>query len=118
MQFGIIMENKLKWCFKLKGGLKIAEPNDTLAKSYLEEAKSSLERAEKNFDDHDLLRRIDTQYYMRTGKEEEVKKMLQEAKVFFSMFDNFISSLTLDKVNSYRDSLKKIKGEKDEEGKE
>ena len=47
--------NKLKWCFGLKGSLKIVEPNERLAKSYLEESKSSLERAEKNFKDDDLL---------------------------------------------------------------
>jgi hypothetical protein len=50
------MENKkLNWCFKLKDGLRIVEPNERLAKSYLEEARSSLERAQKNFDDKDLL---------------------------------------------------------------
>ena len=31
------MENKkLTWCFKLKDGLKIVEPNEILSKSYLE----------------------------------------------------------------------------------
>ena len=34
------MENKkLKWCFKIKDGLKIVEPNERLSKSYLEQAK-------------------------------------------------------------------------------
>ena len=47
--------DKLKWCFKLKDGLRIVYPNDRLAKSYLEQAKSSLERAEKNLGDNDLL---------------------------------------------------------------
>ena len=47
--------NNLKWCFGLKDGLRILGPNERLAKSYLEEAKSSLERAEKNFKDGDLL---------------------------------------------------------------
>ena len=46
---------KLKWCFGIKGGLKILEPNERLARSYLNEAKQSLERAEKNFNDGDLL---------------------------------------------------------------
>ncbi len=33
------MENKnLKWCFKLKDGLKIVESNKVLAESYLKEA--------------------------------------------------------------------------------
>ncbi|MBI5001978.1 HEPN domain-containing protein [Candidatus Woesearchaeota archaeon] len=50
------MENKkLHWCFGLKDGLKIEEPSERLAKSYLEEAKASLKRAEKNFADGDLL---------------------------------------------------------------
>lgn len=50
------MENKkLNWCFKLKDGLKIVEPNDRLSKSYLEQAKSSLLRAEKDLNDNDFL---------------------------------------------------------------
>lgn len=50
------MENKrLAWCFKLKDGLKIVEPNERLSKSYLEQAKSSLLRAEKDLNDDDLL---------------------------------------------------------------
>ena len=50
------MENKkLKWCFRLKDGLRIVEPNERLARLYLQEAKASLERAEKNFKDGDLL---------------------------------------------------------------
>lgn len=48
-------ENKVKWCFRIKDGLKLAEPNELLSKSYLEEAKSSLLRAEKNFQEDDLL---------------------------------------------------------------
>jgi len=50
------MENKsLNWCFKIKDGLRITEPNENLSESYLNEAKSSLERAEKDFNDGDLL---------------------------------------------------------------
>ena len=125
IQCGIIMEpnKQLKWCFNLKDVLRMAEPNERLAKSYLEESKSSLKRAEKNFKDKDLLwttvviyyaeyyalysflqrigikcenhfcsilaagfilggdktmiinshkdKRIDAQYYMKIGKEEE-----------------------------------------------
>ena len=58
------MENKkLNWCFKLKDGLKIVEPNGRLSKSYLEQAKSSLLRAEKDFEDKDLLWTTVTIYY-------------------------------------------------------
>ncbi len=46
---------KLGWCFRLKDGLKIVEPNERLSKSYLEQAKSSLLRAEKDLNDNDLL---------------------------------------------------------------
>ena len=50
------MENKkLKWCFKLKDGIKIVETNERLSKSYLEQAKSSLLRAKKDLNDNDLL---------------------------------------------------------------
>jgi len=154
------MKNKkLKWCFRLKDGLRIAEPNGRLAKSYLEEAKASLERAEKNFKDGDLLwttvviyyaeyyalysflqrmgikcenhfcsifatgfllgedkiatinrhkdKRIDAQYYMKVDKEEQVGKMLQEAKMFISMFDELVSNLNEEEINLNRARLKK-----------
>jgi uncharacterized protein (UPF0332 family) len=48
-------DKKLSWCFRLKDGLKIVEPNERLSKSYLEQAKSSLLRAEKDLNDKDFL---------------------------------------------------------------
>jgi len=57
------MENKLKWCFEITGGLKTVEPNERLSKSYLEQAKSSLFRAQKNLEDNDLLWTTVTVYY-------------------------------------------------------
>ena len=152
------MENKkLGWCFRLKGGLRIAEPNERLCKSYLEQAKSSLLRAEKDLNEGDLLwatvaiyyaeyyalysflqrigikcenhscsilavtfllgedktkiindhkdKRIDAQYYMKVGKENEVGKMLQEAKTFVSIFDELVSNLQQKDVDSYRNIL-------------
>ena len=58
------MENKeLNWCFRIKDGLKIVEPNDRLSKSYLEQAKSSLLRAKKDFEDKDLLWTTVAMYY-------------------------------------------------------
>ncbi len=154
------MQNKINWCFKLKDGLRIVESNERLAKSYLEESKSSLKRADKNFKDGDLLwttvviyyaeyyalysflqrigikcenhfcsilattyllgedktntinrhkdKRINAQYYMRIGKEEEVKQMLQEAKIFVSMFVEFVSNLNEEEINSYRKQIKNI----------
>ena len=56
MLCGNIMENKkLIWYFKLRDGLKVVEPNERLSKSYLEQAKSSLLRAEKDLNDNDFL---------------------------------------------------------------
>jgi len=50
------MENKkLAWCFRIKDGLKIVEPNERLSKSYLEQSKSSLLRAEKDLNEKDYL---------------------------------------------------------------
>ena len=53
----------MEWCFKLKDGLRIVEPNERLSKSYLEQAKSSLLRAEKDLNDNDLLWATVTIYY-------------------------------------------------------
>ena len=156
------MENdKLKWCFSLKDGLRVIEPNERLAKSYLEEAKSSIERAEKDFRDGDLLwatvvtyyaeyyalysflqrigvkcenhfcsilaatrllgenktrtinqhkdKRIDAQYYMKTDKEEQVKQMLQEAKIFISAFDELVSNVSEEEISHYRTAIMKTK---------
>jgi len=153
------MENKkLEWCFKLKDGLKIVEPNERLSKSYLEQAKSSLLRAEKDFNDNDLLwatvtiyyaeyyalysflqrigvkcenhtcsiltvtlllgedktkiinnhkdKRIDAQYYMKVEQESKVKAMLQEAKIFISIFDELLSNINEENISSYRKILK------------
>ena len=58
------MENKkLSWCFRLKDGLRIVESNERLSKSYLEQAKSSLLRAEKDLNDNDLLWATGAIYY-------------------------------------------------------
>ena len=58
------MENKkLKWCFGLKDGLKLVEPNERLSKLYMDQAKSSLLRAKKNLEDNDLLWATVTLYY-------------------------------------------------------
>lgn len=154
-------KNSLKWCFRVKDGLRLAEPNIMLAKSYLEQAKSSLERAEKNFRDKDLLwttvviyyaeyyalysflqrigikcenhfcsilattfvlgedktriinqhkdKRIDAQYYMKVGRGREVEKMLQEAKIFVSIFNELVLNLDQQDTISYRNELKKVK---------
>jgi uncharacterized protein (UPF0332 family) len=156
-----MLDDKLRWCFGLKDGLRTTEPNETLAKSYLEGAKSSLERAEKNFRDGDLLwstvvvyyaeyyalysflqrigikcenhlcsilaatfilgedktrtinqhkdKRIDAQYYMKVDKEEEISKMIREAKIFVSMFDELVSNINEKEIISYRRKLKNIK---------
>ena len=50
-----MVNKKLNWCFKLKEGLKIVEPNERLSKSYLKQAKASLLRAEKDLNEKDFL---------------------------------------------------------------
>lgn len=155
------MENKkLRWCLRLKDGIRIMKPNERIAKSYLEEAKSSLHRAEKDFAEGDLLwatvviyyadyyalysllqkigmkcenhfcsillasfllgeesvktinihkdKRIDAQYYMKVGKEEDIKKMLEEAKVFVSNFDELVSNINEEEIESYRSKMRKV----------
>lgn len=161
------MENKkLKWCCKIKDGLKIVEPNERLSKSYLEQAKASLLKANKDFEDKDLLwatvtiyyaeyyalysflqrigikcenhtcsilvvgfllgkemtkiinehkdKRIDAQYYMETGKENEVKVMITEAQNFVSSFDELISNFSDETIKEYIKIIKnKIKNNKE-----
>ncbi len=50
-----MVNKKLDWCFKIKEGLRIVEPNERLSKSYLEQAKSSLLKAERDLNEKDLL---------------------------------------------------------------
>ena len=156
------MENKkLSWCFKLNDGLKIVEPNERLSKSYLEQAKSSLLRAERDLNDKDSLwatvaiyyseyyalysflqrigvkcenhacsilattlllgedktktinqhkdKRIDAQYYMKVDQETKIRIMLQEAKIFVSIFDEFVSKLTENEISKYRRTISENK---------
>lgn len=53
-------------------------------------------------------KRIDTQYYMKVDKEEQVRKMLQEAKIFVLMFDELVSNLTETEMLDYQEKLKQI----------
>ena len=57
------MQNKLIWCTKIKEGLKLVQPNSDLSKSYTEQAKASLKRAQKNFEEDDLLWTTVVMYY-------------------------------------------------------
>lgn len=152
--------DKIKWCFGLKQGLRMAEPNERLAKSYMEEAKSSLNRAEKSLEDKDVLwatvinyyaeyyalysflqkigikcenhscsilavgfllgkekiktinihkdKRIDAQYYMKIDREDEIKKMLKEAKIFIAEFDEILSNINKKEIEEFRNILKNL----------
>jgi len=51
----MIKDSKFDWCFKIREGFKIVEPNERLSKSYLEQAKSSLLKAERDLNEKDLL---------------------------------------------------------------
>lgn len=57
------MHERIKWCFGLRDGLRIAEPSERLARAYLGEAVSSLKRAEKDLADGDLLWASVVAYY-------------------------------------------------------
>ena len=103
---GIVM-NKLAWCFKLKDGLKMAEPNERLAKSYLEEAKSSLERAEKNFRDRDLLWTTVVIYY---AEYYALYSFLQRIGI---KCENHACSILAASVLLGQDKIKTIEGHKD-----
>lgn len=46
---------------------------------------------------------------MKVGKEQEVAKMLQEAKMFIAIFDDIVSNLSNEDVNSCRNKLRKFK---------
>jgi len=49
------MKRKLKWCFKIKDGVKTARPNKVISDSYIKLAKTTLKRAELMLDEKDLL---------------------------------------------------------------
>jgi len=53
----------MRWCFKLKDGIKIIKPNDNLSKQYMVEAHASIKRATRNFEDRDLLWTTVVLYY-------------------------------------------------------
>ena len=54
-------------------------------------------------------KRIDAQYYMKVDQENKIREMLQEAKLFVSMFDEIVSKLTEDEIKIYREKISKNK---------
>jgi uncharacterized protein (UPF0332 family) len=70
--------------------------------------KHLLEEGKTKIIDEHKDKRIDAQYYMRVGKKEQVEKMLQEAKEFVSVFDEIVSNLNEDGINSYRKKLSEM----------
>ena len=47
--------NKIKWCFSLKNGLKIVEPNEEIALSYLGEAEKTLSKIKNLIEEDDFV---------------------------------------------------------------
>lgn len=45
---------------------------------------------------------------MKIEKENEVAKMLQEAKIFVTIFNELVLNLSQEDINSYRNNLKKM----------
>ncbi len=50
-------------------------------------------------------RRIDAQYHMRLGKEEDVKNMLAEAKMFVAVFSRIVEDTSEEDIAAYRKQL-------------
>jgi uncharacterized protein (UPF0332 family) len=46
--------------------------------------------------------RIDSQYYLKTGKKEEIEKMLRIAKIIYSEFDLFLLNISEKDITIYR----------------
>ncbi len=53
-------------------------------------------------------KRIDAQYYMRLDKDEQVGRMLQEAKLFVAMFDEVVSNLSETEISAHREILRRM----------
>ncbi len=53
-------------------------------------------------------KRVDAQYYMRVGREEEISVMLQEAKMFVANFDALVSDLTTDEIKDYAKKFRSL----------
>ncbi|VVB60740.1 Uncharacterised protein [uncultured archaeon] len=53
-------------------------------------------------------KRLDAQYYMRIGREEQVNTMLREAKMFIADFDVFVSNLTNEEILKYAKMIKPL----------
>ena len=54
------------------------------------------------------LKRIDAQYYMKTGREQDVSSMLKDAKIFVSAFDELVANISDEEINNYRKKLQKF----------
>lgn len=58
-------EDKINWCFKKKGGLRLIEPNENLMKVYLKKARSALNMLESAVEKNETEWILDTSYYAR-----------------------------------------------------
>lgn len=155
------MEKRVKWCFKIKDGVKITNPSKIISDSYIGLAKSTLKGAGMMLDGKDLLwatvmiyyaeyyalysflarigvkcenhlcsillvayllgrektkkierdryRRVDAQYYLRTVEEDRIMDMFNSAKIFVNEFDDIVSKIKDEKIDSYRRRLKTMR---------
>jgi len=53
-------------------------------------------------------KRIDAQYYMRIGKQEQVRQMLDQAKEFIAGYDELVSNLYEKEIGAYSARIKII----------
>lgn len=155
---------KIKWCFNLKKGLKIVEPNKNLSESYFKFSEDTLSKVKRLINEEDYLwasvriyycayycvygflqrigvksenhdcsielikvlleenevkdidsfkdSRIESQYYLKSGKKEVLIKNYDLVKKFYLKFKEKVSLLNEKEVQGYRNKIKEILNEK------
>lgn len=149
----------LKWCFSIKGGLKLVEPNKNISDSYLSEAENTLSRIKFLIDEGDFIwasvriyycayyslysflqkigvkcenhdcsislvdyflgeevkdifefkkNRIDSQYYLKVGRIENLGDLYFKCKNFYLYFKDLIDGIEEKDIVSYRKKIKLI----------
>jgi uncharacterized protein (UPF0332 family) len=58
--------------------------------------------------EEDKEKRIDAQYYLRVSNKHKIRDMLKSAKIFVAEFEDIVSKLDEDKINFFRDTIRKL----------
>ena len=54
---------KIRWCFKIKKGLKIIEPSEVVSDSYIEQSEKALSKVKSLIDENDFVWANSRMYY-------------------------------------------------------